>query len=121
MSKKTVITRILVLVVALLVTCLACATTRYSYPGHKTFIEDNIEQIRVGMGAEELQSIFGEPDETFRASFGAAVGSEWEGEVWLYFTSIDPSYKYVKRYKKNTFVFVLSNGKLKLNHWELEQ
>jgi outer membrane protein assembly factor BamE (lipoprotein component of BamABCDE complex) len=98
-----------------------CATTyQYSYPGHKTFTHDNVALIRVGMSAEQVKSIFGEPDEQYTAPFGSDVGDEWNGRVWIYFTQRDPRLQHVKRYKKNVFVFYPPDGEMKLNHWDIE-
>lgn len=99
----------------------SCATTyRYTYPGHKTFTNENVVQLRVGMSPEEVSGIFGEPDEQYVGKFGADVGEEWNGKVWIYFTSLDTRLKHAKRYKKNVFVFYPTEGDMKLNHWEIE-
>ncbi len=92
-----------------------------SYPGHKTFIGTNMSQLHVGMTASQLRTIFGAPDQTYDAVFGENVGEAWTGQVWLYFTEIDPTFKHVKRYKKNTFVFYRSGGQELLNHWNIEK
>lgn len=100
---------------------LACAVPySYSYPGHKTFTHDNIELLRVGMSSSEILRIFGEPDEQYVSTFGADVGEEWSGRVWIYFTKLDTRLQYAKRYQKNMFVFYPSEGDMKLNHWEIE-
>jgi len=98
-----------------------CASTyRYTYPGHKTFTESNVAKLEVGMSAEEVQMLFGSPDEEYTGTFGADVGMEWTGNTWLYFTDVDKSLMYAKRYKKNIFVFHPPDGDMKLNHWEFE-
>lgn len=92
-----------------------------SYPGHKTFIETNISQLRIGMTTDQCLAIFGRPDKTYDATFGENVGEAWTGHVWLYFTERDPTFEHVKRYKKNTFVFYTSGGQKLLNHWNIEK
>lgn len=100
---------------------LACAVPyTYSYPGHKTFTYDNIELLRVGMSSSEVSGILGEPDEQYVSKFGAAVGDEWVGRVWVYFIKPDPNLQYAKRYMKNMLVFYPSEDDMKLNHWEIE-
>lgn len=99
-----------------------CGTTyRYSYPGHKTFTEENIALLRVGMSSEQVLSIFGNPDEQYVGQFGADVGEKWNGRVWVYFTKLDPRLKHAKRYMKNVFVFHPTEGDIRLNHWEIEK
>jgi len=98
-----------------------CGTTyRYTYPGHKTFIDENVALLHVGISSKQIQDIFGEPDEQYVGKFGADVGEEWNGRVWIYFTELDQRLKHVKRYKKNVFVFYPTEGDMKLNHWEIE-
>ena len=98
-----------------------CATTyRYVYPGHKTFTNENVGRVRVGMSSEEVLGIFGEPDEQYVTKFGSSVGEEWNGRVWIYFTTLDLRLMHAKRYKKNMFVFSPTEGDMKLNHWEIE-
>ena len=92
-----------------------------SYRGHKTFIQTNISQLRVGMTTDQCLAIFGPPDKTYDATFGENVGEVWTGHVWLYFTERDPLFKQVKRYKKNLFVFYMSDGQKLLNHWTIEK
>ena len=94
---------------------------RYSYPGNKTFTNQNIARLHVGMPSEDVKAIFGEPDEQYAAEFGADVGKKWNGKVWVYFTKLDRKLKYVKRYKKNIFVFYPAESNMKLNHWEIEE
>ena len=92
-----------------------------TYQAHKTFVESNIRNLKVGMKSEEFITLFGRPHKTYNATFGEDVGEAWTGEVWLYFTKIDTKYQYVKRYKKNMFVFYASDGKRLLNHWTIEK
>ena len=107
---------------AITMTWINCATTyKYVYPGHKTFIVDNVAKLKIGMTATEIRQIFGNPDEEYGANFGSNVGEEWKGRVWLYFTELDTSLKHAKRYKKNMFVFYPSSGDMRLNHWKIEE
>lgn len=100
---------------------LRCAVPySYSYPGHRTFTGDNIESLHVGMSYSEVSRIFGEPDEQYVSNFGADVGEEWLGRVWIYFVKLDRKLRYAKRYMKNTFVFYPSEGDMRLNHWAFE-
>ncbi len=92
-----------------------------TYPGHKTFVESNIRKLKVGMTPEDVIMIFGRPNKTYNATFGEDVGEAWTGQAWLYFTKIDTKYQYVKRYKKNMFVYYISDGKRLLNHWIIEK
>jgi hypothetical protein len=99
-----------------------CATTyRYKYPGHKTFTASNLARLKIGMGAEEVRLLLGDPDEQYVGEFGTDTGEEWNGMVWVYFTELDKSLMYAKRYKKNILVFYPPDGDMKLNHWELEE
>jgi hypothetical protein len=101
---------------------LGCASTyQYTYPGHKTFTEDNISKLSVGMSSEEIRTIFGDPDEVYTAEFGQNTDEVWTGKVWLYFTELDTQLKYAKRYKKNMFVFYPPEGEMTLNHWKIEE
>ena len=92
-----------------------------TYPGHNTFIESNISKLKVGMKSTDVKMIFGIPDKMYNATFGEDVGKPWTGQVWLYFTNVDPKFQHVKRYKKNTFVFYISDENRLLNHWIIEQ
>lgn len=105
--------------VAFLTGCAARYT--YSYPGHKTFTHDNLSRIHVGMSSEEIRATFGEPDEQYVGEFGADTDTAWTGQVWIYFTELDKNLRYVKRYKKNVFVFYPAEGDMRLNHWEIEK
>lgn len=93
----------------------------YSYPGHSTFTEENTNQLYTGMSSDEVRALFGTPDKAYDASFGKSVGAPWTGRVWLYFTKRDLTFKYVKRYKKNLFVFYPAGNQMKLNHWIIEK
>ena len=120
-SKQTLLRSVTAFLISTLILS-GCATTyRLSYPGHKTFTDVNVARLRVGMSAEEIRSIFGEPDEEYTAEFGSGVGNEWKGRVWIYFTRLDPKLMYAKRYKKNVFVFYPAEGNMRLNHWEIEE
>ncbi len=96
----------------------------YEYPGHQTFTQANLAQVHVGMSASEVRALFGNPDEIYIGRFGSAVGEEWRGQVWIYFTEKDSRLRRVKRYRKNVFVFYPAQGsddELRLNHWEMER
>ena len=99
--------------------CTAAHT--YSYPGHTTFTIDNMNRLQTGLSPDEVRAIFGTPDKIYDASFGKNVGESWTGRVWLYFTQVDPNFTYVKRYKKNLFVFYPPGDPMKLNHWVFEK
>jgi hypothetical protein len=92
-----------------------------TYPGHKTFVDSNTRKLKVGMTSEDFKTIFGMPDKMYNATFGEDVGEAWTGQVWLYFTERDAKFQYVKRYKKNMFVFYPSGRKTLLNHWAIEK
>lgn len=101
---------------------LGCASTaNLTYPGHKTFTEENASQLEVGMSPGEVRGIFGEPDEELEMDFGEDVGEPWTGYVWVYFTEVDRRLKYAKRYKKSLFVFYPPGKDMRLNHWVLEE
>ena len=98
-----------------------CASTyRYSYPGCKTFTDENVAQLRVGMSHAEVIALFGDPDEQYVSEYGTDVGEPWTGRALLYFTEVDRDLQYAKRYRKHLLVFFPSEGEMRLNHWELE-
>jgi hypothetical protein len=112
---------VLAAVVSLACILSGCATTyTYSCPGHNSFGDENVSQLHVGMDSADVFEIFGQPDEELDARFGADVGDEWTGRVWIYFIERDWVYKYAIRYKKNVFVFYPVDGQLLLNNWEFE-
>ncbi len=112
---------VLAAVVSLACILSGCATTyTYSCPGHESFVDENVSQLHVGMDSADVFEIFGQPDEELDARFGADVGDEWTGRVWIYFTERDKEYKYAIRYKKNVFVFHPVDGQLLLNNWKFE-
>ncbi|MFZ1946479.1 MAG: hypothetical protein WAW06_02955 [bacterium] len=90
-------------------------------PGHKTFTQANIDMLRVGMTSDEVWAILGGPDEQYDDNFGANVGEEWAGRVWLYFNERDERLRLVTRCKKSVFVFYEARGQLRLNHWAIEK
>ena len=92
----------------------------YSYVGHTTFTIDNVNRLHTGMSPDDVRDVFGTPDKIYDASFGKNVGEPWTGRVWLYFTQVDRTFIYVKRYKKNLLVFYPPGEQMRLNHWVIE-
>ena len=106
---------ILVTLVAVAIGTLGCATA------HKTPSDAGQVPLHTGMTAEQVRAMYGSPDREYDATFGEDIGEPWTGRVWLYFTKQDPAFKYVKRYKKNVFVFYPASGSMKLNNWNIEE
>ena len=97
---------------------LGCASSApYMYPGHKSLTPDTAAQLRVGMSPTEIKELFGAPDQEYEMKFGADVGNEWKGYVWIYFTEVDKRLKHVRRYKKFMLVFYPPGPNMMLNHW----
>jgi hypothetical protein len=100
---------------------IGCAPVyRYSYAGHATVVRGSLQGFRTGMTAGEVQAQLGAPDKVFDAEFGAAVGQQWTGTVWLYFLEEDRAFRHVRRYKKAVFVFYPRGENMRLNHWDVE-
>ena len=113
---------LLLVVVGFTIIQQGCTTSyTYSYPGRSTFTIDNVDRLYTGMSSDEVQAIFGFPDKTYDVSFGKNIGQPWTGRVWLYFTKVDPKFRYVKRYKKNMLVFYPPGEQMRLNHWVIEE
>lgn len=93
---------------------------RYSHSECRTFTDENVAQLRVGMSHAEVIALFGDPDEQYVSEYGADVGEPWTGRALIYFTNVDKDLEYAKRYRKNLLVFFPSEGEMTLNHWELE-
>jgi hypothetical protein len=99
----------------------ACATAppARSYP-ERPFTVEKLETVRVGMTASELTELFGQPDTTYAMQFGTETDRAWNGVAFRYYAERDPRYRWVDRWKKNTFYFYRTDEDLRLNHWVLE-
>jgi hypothetical protein len=78
------------------------------------------DRLAVGMSSEEVEALLGPPNETYEAEFGADVGEEWTGVVWLYFIERDEKLRKAVRYRKARLVFYETEEGLRLNHWDIE-
>lgn len=90
-----------------------------SYP-ERPFTDSMLGQVRVGMPADSLVALFGQPDTVYEMTFGARTDREWKGVAYRYYAAKDRMYRFVDAWKKNTFYFFRSPTGLVLNHWVVE-
>lgn len=99
----------------------ACATgpAPRSYPV-RPFDDARLRHVQVGISADSIVALFGQPDTVYEMTFGSKTDREWEGVAYRYYAAKDPLYQYVDEWKKNTFYFYRSPRGLVLNHWVIE-
>lgn len=90
-----------------------------SYPD-RPFHDARLSHVQVGISADSLISLFGQPDSIYDMTFGAQTDREWEGVAYRYYAARDLMYQHVDEWKKNTFYFYRSPRGLVLNHWVIE-
>lgn len=104
---------------AVLLGACAAGPAPRSYPD-RPFSDTKLSHIRVGLPADSLIALFGQPDTIYELTFGAKTDRKWDGVAYRYYVAKDPLYQYVDEWKKNTFYFYRSPEGLVLNHWVVE-
>jgi hypothetical protein len=84
------------------------------------FTDANIQQLRLGMSESEVKQRFGEPSRRYERVF------EFDGErkavtILRYRISTDRKFKFVERWKQNTFIFNNSYDDQSLAFWEIQE
>ena len=110
---------LLTLAVAVLLGACAARPAPRSYPV-RPFDDARLRHVQVGISADSIIALFGQPDTIYEMTFGSKTDREWEGVAYRYYAAKDPLYQYVNEWKKNTFYFYRSPRGLVLNHWVIE-
>lgn len=106
-------------ILTLILGACAVAPAPRSYP-ERPFHDSRLSQVQVGISADSLIALFGQPDTIYDMTFGAKTDREWDGVAYRYYAAKDPLYQYVDEWKKNVFYFYRSPEGLVLNHWVVE-
>jgi hypothetical protein len=107
----------LIIILSILFLLTSCGPTTKR---HITFEKSSIKKVMKGMTTYEIKKIFGIPDVIYECDMGENTDNTWKGLVYEYFMGLDSTYKFVTKYKTNSFIFWTGNDPPTLYYWHIE-
>lgn len=104
-----------VLVAAISLTQIGCATAR-----HPAFTADRVLNIRIGQTANEIKEIYGPPDRIPATTCGSSTDSPWQCLIWEYDLGPHPKGRYKNLNNTNRFMFNAETDPPLLNSWTID-